>query len=162
MMQARNYFRTKFRKTGNQEDWINYKNLKRRVINLTRKAKAEYFTNLVKTIGAHPGKAWSRLNAAIGRKSKRQTISLRMDSGMITSKSEIVQTFSTHFSTIANSLPSAQPQQLSASGSRFQFTTIENEMVLELLTTLDERKAAGPDGISARVLKMVVNSSSTI
>ena len=57
MMRARNYFRTKFRKTGNQEDWMNYKNLKKRVINLTRKAKAEYFTNLVKTIGAHPGKA---------------------------------------------------------------------------------------------------------
>ena len=80
---------------------------------------------------------------------------------MITSKSEIVQTFNKHFSTIANSLPSAQPQQLSASGSRFQFTTIENEMVLELLTTLDERKAAGPDGISARVLKMVAPAVSS-
>ena len=39
--------------------------------------------------------------------------------------------------------------------TNFRFTKISEEAVLRKLTTLNERKATGPDKISAKLLKMV-------
>ncbi len=100
----------------------------------------KYFNSVRKEMGKNPAKTWRQINAAMGRKNKRKINSVRSDDGILTNKSEIVQAFNKHFSSVSSSLPTAHPHHVDDSNSRFQFKDIEEETVLRMLTTLDVKK----------------------
>ena len=76
-------------------------------------------------------------------------------STLITNTVEIVNELASHFSRLPNLAPTnSAPQMLRLVDTSFQFAVIPEEEVLKALRSLDETKATGPDGISARLLRM--------
>ena len=101
-MRARNYYRSKFRRTKSLYDWEKFKSLKKRVNKELRQAKADYFSTLSGSTGisSNPRKAWNLLNAAIRPKCKSYIGSIRTFAGEFTSSNDIVNLFNNHFSTL--------------------------------------------------------------
>ena len=76
------------------------------------------------------------------------------DGKVLTQNNEIVDRFIQHFSSIKPTSPNPDCQ-LQPVTTNFRFTKISEEVVLRKLITLNERKATGPDKISAKLLQMV-------
>ena len=153
LQRARNFYRRKFRKSKNLDDWVCFKNLKKKVSQQIRLAKINHFSDMCTEIKKNPGQTWKRLNSLLGRRPCKQIRSVKLDEEMITDKSRLVQCFLKHFSSISLSLLPASSNGPDKVASKFQFERIEVESVLKLLSSLDSKKATGHDKISARLLK---------
>ena len=98
LMRSRNYFRTKFKRTRCSSDWNKFKLLKKAVIRELRRAKADYFADVARTISHNPRKGWNLLNSAVRPKQKGHIGSIITPSGeSITGSADIVHSFNNHF-----------------------------------------------------------------
>ena len=156
LMRARNYYRTKHRKSQTKEDWNVFKNLRNEVRKKLRQAKERHYTSVCQSLSKHPRKVWRQLNSALGRKHRSRITRLKGEgSTLITNTVDVVNKLAGHFSCLSNLAPSiTAPQKLRPVDTSFQFAAIPEEEVLKALCSLDETKATGPDGISARLLRM--------
>ena len=156
LMRARNYYRTKYRKTKLLEDWRVFKDLRNEVRRKLCQAKERHYTSVCQSLSKHPRKVRRQLNSALGHKHCSKITSLKGDgSTMITNTVEIVNKLASHFSCLPNlASTNSAPQMLRLVDTSFQFAVIPEEEVLKALCSLDETKATGPDGISARLLRM--------
>ena len=68
LMQSRNYYRKKHRKTRAQQGWHKYKAIRNEVNQRLRVAKSEHFRSVCKNISHQPRSTWKELNSALGRK----------------------------------------------------------------------------------------------
>ena len=153
-MRARNYHRKKHRKTHNQEGWDKFKALCKEVNRRVRAAKAEHYRSVCKNFSHQSKSTWKQLNLALARNKHGAINTIKCDGKALTQTKEIVDSFIQHFSSIK--LTSSNLDcQLQPVTTNFRFTKISEEAVLTKLTTLNERKATGPDRISAKLLKMV-------
>ena len=155
LMRSRNYFRRKHWRSNAKEDWDKFNHLKREVNRRMRKAKAEHYAAVCKGMSYQPKKVWRQLNSALGRGKSKLTPSLTHEGTTLTRPQEIVDCFLEHFSNLPFPPAADMQQSLPTVPSTFRLSEIDEEMVLKQLSTLDERKATGPDMISARILKMV-------
>ena len=156
LMRSRNYFRTKFKRTRCSSDWNKFKLLKKAVIRELRRAKADYFANVASTTH-NPRKGWNLLNSAVRPKQKGHISSIVTSSGeSVTSSTDIVHSFNNHFSALYNTLPSARHcvPDFGIGSNQFHFVPVSVEAVLDGLNSLVVSKATGPDGLSARILKL--------
>lgn len=71
LMKSRDYYRKKFKLTGNKVDWNTYKALRSEVRQSIRSCKAEYFKDVATQNSKHPGKVWLEVNNALGRKNQK-------------------------------------------------------------------------------------------
>ena len=155
LMRARNYFHTKFRRTGLLCDWNKYKSLKKMVVKELRRAKMEYFADIGRLSSGNSGKGWSSLSKAVKPKCRGHIGCIRTDAGDFNSADDIVALLNDHFSALFRSLPLPsinQPEFTSA--CTFHFAPVSADIVFEALNSLVISKATGPDGLSARILKM--------
>ena len=60
-----------------------------------------------------------------------------------------------HFSSIQSPDPPNHKINVTPVPTKFRFTTISEQTVLKKLASINVKKATGPDGISAKLLKMV-------
>ena len=77
LMRARNYYRRKYQKMRNPEDWKMFKGLRNEVNRQMRQAKVGHFSRLCQELSNKPGRVWRQLNLSIGRKVKRLVTSLK-------------------------------------------------------------------------------------
>ena len=162
LMQKRNFFRKKFQQTKDQNYWERYKHLRGQVIRTLRAAKTEYFKNVCTDIGKNPRKAWNQLNSLMGKKASKVD-TLVKDNLILQDSQSIANAFNSHFASIVES--SADEQNLPSCSLppvdyHFKFTAISEAEVLKILSHLDTSKSTGPDGISAKLLKLAAPSIS--
>ena len=114
MMRARNYYRTKHRKTKFLEDWNIFKDLRNEVRRRLRQAKERHYTSVSQSLSKNPRKVWRQLNSVLGRKHRSKITSLKGDgSTLITNTVEIVNKLASHFSRLPNLAPTnSAPQML--------------------------------------------------
>ncbi len=67
---------------------------------------------------------------------------------------DIVNALASHFSSLPTPRSDTTPKKLTPVDTSFQFTAITEEEVLRVLSGLNETKASGSDGISARLLRL--------
>ena len=151
LMRARNYHRKKHRETHNQEEWDKFKTLCKEVNRRVRVAKAEHYRSVCKNFSHQSKSTWKQLNLALGRNKHGAINTIKCDGKALTQTKEIVDSFIQHFSSIKSTSPNPDCQ-LQPVTTNFRFTKISEEAVLRKLTTLNERKATGPDRISAKLL----------
>ena len=154
LMRARNYYRRKYQKMRNPEDWKMFKGLRNEVNRQMRQAKVGHFSRLCQELSNKPRKVWRQLNLSLGRKVKRLVTSLKCIDRTLTASSDIVNEFLHHFSNPPTS-PATAPNKINSVPTVFHFSDIKEDKVRKLLATLDGKKATGPDNISARLLRMV-------
>ena len=155
LMRTRNYFRKKYRNTRDQEDWNKFRELRSLVIKRLRVAKVKYYADVCKEISRQPKSTWRQLNTVLGRSKCAGINQIIVNDEPVTQTVDIVNNFIRHFSsTHACSLPNSNCK-LPPASCLFKFSSISEDVVLERLSHLDERKATGPDKISAKLLRMV-------
>ena len=74
---------------------------------------------------------------------------------VLTHAKSIANAFAQHFSLLKAPPTPCHKTSLTPLSTTFKFTEVIEQDVLKRLTSLNERKAAGPDGISAKLLRMV-------
>lgn len=78
---ARNYYRTKHRKTGSIDDWETFKRLRNASKSAIRKAKAEYFEGICHDVARNPSRTWKQLNKVLGRSHTQRVSMLKSTMG---------------------------------------------------------------------------------
>ena len=142
--------------------WDDYRRLRNKVSTMTKKAKADYYSNLfdeVKTAAAY----WRLLKKASGTtKVNRQARQLKKDDGTLTTNdTEKANMLNDYFCTVAEKLigPADEIQPLHAHISEIANTLtitsiqISQKEIEEMICKLKVKKATGPDGVPARLLK---------
>ena len=164
LIRARNYHHCKYHKSRSPADWERYKALRREVNAKIKEAKAAHYTTVCEDMKVEPRRAWSQLNSVLGRSKNRQLSSLNSKEETVTKTAEIVKMFAKHFNTPPPSCTPTPGKFVHSTeiSSRFVFSRVREDDVLWKLMKLDERKACGPDQISARLLKMVAPAVSGI
>ena len=154
LMRARNYFRRKHRRSRAQKDWDTYKLLCKEVRSRLRRAKSEYFSNLCQDVNNQPSKLWKHLNSTLGRKTYNPITSIIDKGQIITDMEDILNRFASHFSHPVVTSHDINISLVAQTPFSFHFSEISEDNVQEALNTLNEVKATGPDGISAKLLRM--------
>ena len=143
--------------------WDDYRRLRNKVSTMTKKAKADYYSNLfdeVKTAAAY----WRLLKKASGTtKVNRQARQLKKDDGTLTTNDiEKANMLNDYFCTVAEKLigPADEIQPLHAHSSEIANVLTINSIIKicqkeieEMICKLKVKKAMGPDGVRARFLK---------
>ena len=106
---ARNYYRTKHRKTGSIDDWETFKRLRNASKSAIRKAKAEYFEGICHDVARNPSRTWKQLNKVLGR-SHTQRVSMLKSTmgGNVFDDGAIAEEFSQFFANCGTCNPNVQ------------------------------------------------------
>ena len=123
-----------------------------------RPAKTAYYTAVCQNISQKPKATWNELNEVLGRKKKYPVSMLKCGKRMLFKSDKIASSFAQYCSCTPLSTPTSSANTITPAQTTFKFQRISEETVMKKLVTLDERKATGPDKISAKLLKMVAPS----
>ena len=130
-----------------------YKRLKNQLKHLVNEAKISYVKSLISQARKNPhsaGHLWCGVNNIIGRYQQH-------DSVLATALS--LDTINDFFRSVAVTDDHKPASAFVPSGSdcdpSFKFSTVSTSSVYSLLCALDEKKAVGPDGLSARFLREI-------
>ena len=159
MMKSRNYYRNKYRKTRDEQDWETYRRLRNAVKMNLRESKKDHFERVCKNTSRQPKKLWDDLNRALGRKVKSGITQLETSSGILTSIREIANQLNSYFTNSAKQpAHHCTPPALHQAKSEFTFHPLEEDDILAALKGLNVHKSTGVDGVSARLLRMVAEA----
>ena len=101
----RSRFRKKFLRERTKESKIAYNKQQNISVNLLRKTKRDYLTNLDTKIMKDNRKLWKAVNPLFSEKSySKESISLINKDGLITKNEDLARTFNDFFSNIVNKL----------------------------------------------------------
>ena len=141
--------------------WDDYRRLRNKVSAMTKKAKADYYSNLfdeVKPAAAY----WRLLLKKVSGRTNRQARQLKKDDGTLaTNDIEKANMLNDYFCTVAEKLiePAHEIQSLQAysreNADTLTMTSIKisQKEIEEKICKLKVKKATAPDGVSARLLK---------
>ena len=145
--------------TKDQNTWADYKRLRNEITSDLRKAKAEYFIDqLKKTTSAY----WNVLSKAPNPKVRKKIGPLKRDDNSLAVKDmEKASLMNRFFSAIAEKLNAGQlqaPHPLTSPCSKpvpcISDINLSSFDIDRKITLLKNNKAAGPDGISPKLLKL--------
>ena len=136
-------------------DWQAFKHLRSTVRRLIRQARVAHYITVCQNIARQPRKVWRQLNYALGRKQASNISCLKKnDSTIITKTGDIANELANHFSNLPQKSCGAKQLSINPVETSFQFAEIPEDVVLKALSSIDVTKATGPDGISAKLLRM--------
>ena len=144
-------------------DWDAYKTSRNRVNIAIRHAKAEYYRNKLAQQNKIPKEVWKTINDLLSRSPSDTSVSeLKVNGSNITFTEEIANAFNEYFTDIgpnlANSIHDSDAlfeQFVKPAESKFsRFQLVSESKVVKLLNGLSNRKAAGLDKISGKILKI--------
>ena len=144
-----------FECTSDLDDRLTFRRLKNDLKHIIRKAKLDFLQSTLSQSKCSPMKAaymWSCVNDIIGRSKACKLISEDISLDSINYYFSSIALTPQHQSAESFMLP---PSETSDHG--FVFSKVTTSMVLSHLQSLDIRKSAGPDNLSARFLKEVAD-----
>ena len=131
-----------------------YKRLKNQLKHLVNEAKISYVRCMILKTRKNPrsaGHLWCGVNNIIGRYKLRDSV---LDTAL---SLDTVNDFFRSIAVTDDHKPASTfvPLGLGYNDSSFRFSTVSSSSVYSMLCALDEKKAVGPDGLSARFLKEI-------
>ena len=159
-MNQRNRVLRKARKTNNQADWNEYKNLRNRSNNMQKEAKAAYHKNLRNTNRLNPKKFWKSVKDIFPTKSCRQNNIVNNEKNNKTR----AENFREYFATVVYKLKSGAFKLKDCvwktaksvpirTKSVFKFQYVSKVFIKNFLKKLKRNKATGIDDLPAGMLK---------
>ena len=162
-MRERDYHLKKAKGNKMSRNWRVYRQLRNRVNRDIKKAKSDYYTNLIQENQGDAKGFWKALKKTLpSLKTSTYISSLRVDGAVVTSDELIATVLNNFFVSIGRKLAekftdlssSNQPEDNpNATGSGFSFQLISENFVRDAIKRLKPNKAIGLDKISARLLK---------
>jgi len=163
LMNERDYFLKKARRSGAEVDWSAYRRLRNRVTNRIRRERCQYHRRELQDPVNNPKSFWKKLkNVFPSSKGKLGTPeSIKLDEGeIITDHFTIAENFNDFFTTAVSKLmksvkPDVNPQSSNEdfTDQTFALKPVRDVFVYKQLKDLKVNKATGLDKIAARHLK---------
>ena len=163
-MRERDYHLKKAKGNKMSRNWRVYRQLRNRVNRDIKKAKSDYYTNLIQENQGDAKGFWKALKKTLpSLKTSTYISSLRVDGAVVNSDESIATVLNNFFVSIGRKLAekfsdlssSNQPEDNpNATGSGFSFQLISESFVRDAIKRLKPNKAIGLDKISARLLKV--------
>ena len=146
-------------RTKSTDLFSRYKEIKNAINKLCKKARCEYYSNLITESMDKPHKLWKAIKKVLPGKTKQSTTILQDEEGIFSKPPEVANCFNRFFTNIGFNLASKFPSGLQISNpypnfkQTFYFKPININYTLKELQTLKTSKATGLDNISARLLR---------
>ena len=164
MIRRRDKYHKKARKFNRSSDWTEYRRLRTLVTSLIRKVRKTYFINKLQDCKSNPRSFWKAISLILPKRNEKSSISsLIVDKKELTSDDkDIANAMNAYFTSIATTLlanrhnlvPETAPEPVSSYIVAFNFSLRNKHEVFKALKELDQSKATGCDGISAKALKL--------
>ena len=155
-----------------RHDYENYKYWRNHSTYLLRKSKQEFYYNLIEQ-SQNNHAANAKILNELSNKSKKSTVSsIKQENIKLTDEQDIANAFNLHFTTVVDQYIDVIPPSSNNDTAQhdfqplthfvktklppdnmFQIPLITKQAVFKFLSTLDVKKSAGVDGISAHMLK---------
>ena len=156
-----------------RHDYENYKYWRNHSTYLLRKSKQEFYYNLIEQ-SQNNHAANAKILNELSNKSKKSTVSsIKQENIKLTDEQDIANAFNLHFTTVVDQYIDVIPPSSNNDTAQhdfqplthfvktklppdnmFQIPLITKQAVFKFLSTLDVKKSAGVDGISAHMLKL--------
>ena len=154
---------------------LKYKKLRNEVTYELRRSKAEYFRTSFQQC-KNSSQVWNVINTKLLNKTKtseeipHKLIQCENSNTVLTTPKEIANGFNDYFSKIGFTLASKLPDltvdydaydtsiALPNNPESFEIKLVEEADVLSTINSIDEKKAAGIDGLSTKVIKAIAES----
>ena len=161
-IQCRNKFKQKYYATKDPNDWERYRQQRNCVVSLRRKATKEHFAKQCSASTGNPREFWSVFKPYLFSWKNQTSVQLAEGETIFQEQSKIADILNNHFlsGTRAPTVPDPKnhrsiftiktnlsPTQV------FNFSSVSESVVAELLKSLNIRKATGCDLIPPRALK---------
>ena len=102
LMKKRDKALKQYLKTKSIVDQVNFKQLRNKILTLTRSSKANYFLQQSKQAKGNPKKLWKIIENLTGRDNNKDKITLSIEGSLITKDDDIANKFSEHFANIVS------------------------------------------------------------
>ena len=156
-----------------RRDYENYKYWRNHSTYLLRKSKQEFYYNLIEQ-SQNNHAANAKILNELSNKSKKSTVSsIKQENIKLTDEQDIANAFNLHFTSVVDQYIDVIPPSSNNDTAQhdfqplthfvktklppdnmFQIPLITKQAVFKFLSTLDVKKSAGVDGISAHMLKL--------
>ena len=160
----RNSSWSRAKRTGNTQDWLAFRQIRNRTTAAVRKAKSDYFLNLVANSQSNPAKFWSAVNLTKSNNSALPQ-SITVGDRKISDTQEICHAFNKHFIE-AGHLFGRQSDGLAPLDpvsdlglprqhvSHFSFQPFSPSETLYILQSIDPKCATGVDNLDSFFIKL--------
>ena len=144
----------RYKKKKTAENWDKYAEIRNRTNRTINKAKFDYEQKITTEIKSNPKQFWKYINAKSNR--KRDLVDLVDEAGnLVTDEKDKAELLNNYFSSVytkedVSNIPNIENR---ANEQSIESTEITQDIVNKQLAKLNISKAAGPDGLHARVLK---------
>ncbi|RUA05525.1 MAG: hypothetical protein DSY43_04445 [Gammaproteobacteria bacterium] len=164
-IRRRDFLKQKHTKTNNPTVWEQFRKARNDVNNSIKRAKHRYFTKNLDANKKDPKKTWKFINELLNRRCKSTIVSeLKIGDQIVSSPADIAEEFNSHFTNIGLQLASEIPESvidplsyLQPINKTFSFKTVDDQVILKLLKTIDGKKATGLDNIPCKLLKIAAD-----
>lgn len=161
LMRDRDYHLKKAKGNKSGQHWRVYRELRNRVHRSIKKAKSEYYTNLIEDCKGNATEFWSALKETLpSSRASSGITSLSTDGVVMTSAHSIASALNSFFVSVGKKLaerisPLSTVYDVTSTATScvFSFQSISEEFVVNSIKQLKPNKAIGLDKISARLLK---------
>ena len=149
-------------KSGDSNDWLNYRKERNNCNNLPRKAKSDYYHNYIHTNSGNSKEIWKAINQLTSRniRSDNNISKLIIGTRSITDQADIAEHLNKHFVGIGPELASSLDESnnlftdyIKPVATNFSLKCITPSTVFKLLASVSEKKATGLDGIPSKLIK---------
>ena len=162
MIIKRNHYKKKAVRSGDLNDWNEYRRVRNKTNNKLRDTKAAYYHKEIENNSGNVREIWKTINDLMSRKIKSDTINeLKVNNLSFTEPCKIADELNKHFTEVGSTLASTLPQNncdfkqyLLKPKTNFRLEKISLTSVLETLNSLATKKAVGLDYISSKLLKV--------
>ena len=163
-IRCRNQFKCKYYATKDPNDWEKYRQQRNRVVSLRRKAIKEHFAKQCSASTGNPRKFWSVFKPYLFSRKNQTSESIQLAEGetIFQEQSKIEDILNNHFLSGISAPTVPDPKNHHSifiiknnfsPTEVFNFSSVSESVVAELLKSLNIRKATGCDLIPPRALK---------
>ena len=160
----RNSAWSRARRTGDPDHWLSFRQLRNKCTTAVRKAKTEYFLNLVTNSYSNPAKFWGAINMTKSRPSNALPLSITVNDCVISGPVDIRHAFNKHFleagKLFDKLFPGPPPTKVPVvspppdRASLFAFQPFMSSEILRILLSIDPKSSTGEDHLDPYFIKL--------
>ena len=169
LIRSRDRLKRKAKRSKETDDWDNYKQARNNVTSEIRRAKRQFISTKIESAVRDVKKIWKTLRYLTPeKKTGSQATSIKVNDHYVCGQ-ELSDSFNDYFSTIGKTLHdtfvnngnNANPMTIIPNVNPFVFNDAPIAEIEDILQTLSENKATGPDNLPAKLLKSAASIIAT-
>ena len=159
-IKERDYLKKTASITKNPNDWDAFKKKRNYCNRLKKHLKSQHFSKVLNDNKSNGKKLWNHIRNLLPKNSSENINSLKGDHNeILTENKDMANRFNNFFKTIGSKLASKFPSvnsdeiNIPINQNVFSFKRVSPETVSKIISSLENNKAVGMDGVSVKILK---------